>query len=166
MTAHTKDGSLLFPIAYHPFQRNRTCHFRVLYILLKSPVFWCKVPPTLTPPTRDLCLFSCPGPPGHFSANMALRLAFAGVRLSSQRCSSSILRRSLCNQVNQMEVADLSDAYCDILQYVEPVFKDYGGKLIFGGKIATIKCHEDNVLVRQALSEPGHGRVRKHFFES
>ena len=101
-----------------------------------------------------------------FSANMALRLAFTGVRLSSQRCSSSILRRSLCNQVNQMEVADLSDAYCDILQYVEPVFKDYGGKLIFGGKIATIKCHEDNVLVRQALSEPGHGRVRKHFFES
>ena len=63
---HTKDGSLLFPIAYHPFQINRKCHFRVLYILLKSPVFWCKVPPTLTSPTRDLCLFSCPGPPGHF----------------------------------------------------------------------------------------------------
>ena len=59
-----------------------------------------------------------------------------------------------------MNVADLSDAYDDILQYVEPGFKNYGGKLKFGGMISTVKCHEDNVLVKQALSEPGGNRVR------
>lgn len=63
---------------------------------------------------------------------------------------------------NQMNTADLSDAYNDILQYVEPnLFRNYGGKTKFGGIISTVKCHEDNVLVKQALSEEGNKRVRE-----
>lgn len=60
----------------------------------------------------------------------------------------------------ELKTADLSDAYSDILQYAEPVFKDYGGKKTFGGMISTVKCFEDNVLVKKALSEPGHGKVK------
>ena len=60
-----------------------------------------------------------------------------------------------------MDVADLSDAYSDILQYADSIFKDYGGKIKFGGKIVTVKCHEDNVLVKEALSEPGNGKVSR-----
>jgi regulator of ribonuclease activity A len=29
----------------------------------------------------------------------------------------------------------------------------------FSGVIATVRCHEDNVLLREAVSEPGAGRV-------
>ena len=61
----------------------------------------------------------------------------------------------------ELKTADLSDAYSSILQYVYPGFKDYGGKQTFGGMISTVKCHEDNVLVKQALSEEGSGKVRR-----
>lgn len=45
------------------------------------------------------------------------------------------------------------------LQIVEPIFKDYGGKLRFSGQAATVKCFENNPLVRMALEEKGDGRV-------
>ncbi|WP_180687023.1 ribonuclease E activity regulator RraA [Streptomyces gossypiisoli] len=35
----------------------------------------------------------------------------------------------------------------------------YSGRVRFGGVIDTVRCREDNVLVRTALSRPGHGRV-------
>ena len=40
-----------------------------------------------------------------------------------------------------------------------PVFKMYGGKAHFAGPAATIKCFEDNTLVKAALDTAGHGRV-------
>jgi regulator of ribonuclease activity A len=40
-----------------------------------------------------------------------------------------------------------------------PVFRDYGGVHAFAGEVATVKCFEDNSLVKAALDEPGHGRV-------
>lgn len=56
--------------------------------------------------------------------------------------------------------ADLCDKYADELQIVEPmVFGDFGGKLDFAGPISTVKCFEDNSLVRAALEKPGQGRV-------
>lgn len=71
-------------------------------------------------------------------------------------------RRYLSDSNNRMNTADLSDAYNDILQYVEPnLFRNYGGKTKFGGMISTVKCHEDNVLVKKALSEEGNKRVRR-----
>lgn len=98
---------------------------------------------------------------------MAVRLvAFA--RFSKPR-SKSVIPRSLVASFRQitkesssaMNTADLSDAYNDILQYVEPnLFKNYGGNVKFGGMISTVKCHEDNVLVKQALSEQGNKQVR------
>lgn len=66
----------------------------------------------------------------------------------------------------ELRTADLSDEYSDILQYVEPIFKDYGARKTFGGKVSTVKCFEDNVLVKTALSEQGNGRVRTGLFKS
>lgn len=40
-----------------------------------------------------------------------------------------------------------------------PVFKTYGGKAHFAGPAATIKCFEDNTLVKAALDTAGQGRV-------
>ncbi|MES1944401.1 ribonuclease activity regulator protein RraA [Salinisphaera sp. PC39] len=54
---------------------------------------------------------------------------------------------------------DLCDKYADELQIADPMFADLGGKLDFAGPISTIKCFEDNSKVREALEEPGKGRV-------
>jgi regulator of ribonuclease activity A len=40
-----------------------------------------------------------------------------------------------------------------------PVFRDYGKRLKFSGRVTTIKCFEDNTLVKAALDTPGDGRV-------
>jgi RraA family protein len=37
--------------------------------------------------------------------------------------------------------------------------RDLGGKMRFSGKISTVKCFENNPLVRKALEEDGQGRV-------
>lgn len=40
-----------------------------------------------------------------------------------------------------------------------PLFRDYGGQPRFFGQVSTVKCHEDNTLVKAALDSPGEGRV-------
>jgi len=54
---------------------------------------------------------------------------------------------------------DLCDDHGDLVQVAEPLFHDYGARRAFSGPIATIKCHEDNVLVRNTFETPGQGRV-------
>ena len=54
---------------------------------------------------------------------------------------------------------DLCDEYGDAVQVAEPVFRHYGAVVNFGGHVATIKCHEDNSLVAEAVKTPGDGRV-------
>ena len=58
-----------------------------------------------------------------------------------------------------ISTADLCDAHADELQIAEPGLVTIGGAPAFGGPIATVQVLEDNVLVRQALEEPGQGRV-------
>lgn len=40
-----------------------------------------------------------------------------------------------------------------------PTLSDFGGRLAFSGRAATVKCFENNPLVRATLEEPGAGRV-------
>ena len=40
-----------------------------------------------------------------------------------------------------------------------PVFHDYGKRIKFAGPVTTVKCFEDNSLVKAALDTPGQGRV-------
>ena len=51
--------------------------------------------------------------------------------------------------------ADVSGAF----RVLAPVFQSYGGKLVFAGPVTTVKCHEDNSLVKAAVESPGEGRV-------
>ena len=53
---------------------------------------------------------------------------------------------------------DLSDAAPEV-NAVELQFLNYGQFRQFGGPAVTIKCHEDNSLVKQCIEEPGQGRV-------
>ena len=57
-----------------------------------------------------------------------------------------------------IRTADLCDANEDadvLLLRLE----SYGARADFAGPISTVKVHEDNVLVKAALAEPGRGRV-------
>lgn len=59
----------------------------------------------------------------------------------------------------QFKTADLCDDHEDDISVAQPIFKDYGGNITFCGKISSVKCYEDNSLVREALNSPGDGHV-------
>ena len=60
----------------------------------------------------------------------------------------------------ELKTTDLCDEHIDKLRVGEPIgFKDYGGKKIFSGEIATLKCFENNPMVRNALGQNGTGKV-------
>ncbi len=54
---------------------------------------------------------------------------------------------------------DLCDAYPQLVRVLEPIMHNYGGRQSFGGEIVTIKCFEDNSLVREQVAQPGKGKV-------
>ena len=54
---------------------------------------------------------------------------------------------------------DLCDEYPDLVQVVEPMFSNFGGRSSFGGEIVTVKCFEDNSKVKELVGTPGHGKV-------
>ena len=53
---------------------------------------------------------------------------------------------------------DLSDEAPEVCA-LELQLVNYGQIRQFGGAVVTIKCHEDNSLVKQCVEEPGLGRV-------
>ena len=58
-----------------------------------------------------------------------------------------------------MPTADLCDDYGDAVRVLAGGFASYGGVGVFRGRISTLDVFEDNSLVRDALEEPGDGRV-------
>jgi regulator of ribonuclease activity A len=50
---------------------------------------------------------------------------------------------------------DLCDEFADHrhIQIAEPIFKAFGGKASFSGRVTTLKVFEDNVLIRKTLEE-------------
>ncbi|GAA1299956.1 ribonuclease E activity regulator RraA [Saccharothrix xinjiangensis] len=55
--------------------------------------------------------------------------------------------------------ADLYDEHGESVQCCDTQFRQFGGRTAFRGAITTVRCPEDNVLLRSVLAEPGHGRV-------
>ena len=65
---------------------------------------------------------------------------------------------------------NLSFATCDLcdahksdesgaFRVLLPVFRDFGATIKFCGPVVTVKCFEDNSLVKAAVDSPGDGRV-------
>ncbi|KZX77148.1 ribonuclease activity regulator protein RraA, partial [Oleiphilus sp. HI0009] len=54
---------------------------------------------------------------------------------------------------------DLCDEYPDLVEVVEPMFHNFGAVDAFGGEIVTVKCFEDNSVVKEQVGLPGEGRV-------
>ena len=55
--------------------------------------------------------------------------------------------------------ADLSDAHDADVHVLPLQLRDFGGRLAFHGEISTVRAFEDNSRVREAVNEPGRGRV-------
>ncbi|WP_339386648.1 ribonuclease E activity regulator RraA [Vibrio caribbeanicus] len=53
----------------------------------------------------------------------------------------------------------LCDIYSEQVDVVEPMFSNFGGRASFSGQITTVKCFEDNGLIRETLDQDGIGRV-------
>ena len=51
--------------------------------------------------------------------------------------------------MNHYVTPDLCDAYPDLVQVLEPMFANFGGRDSFGGQIVTVKCFEDNSRVKE-----------------
>ncbi len=58
-----------------------------------------------------------------------------------------------------MKTTDISDTYGAAVQVADAILNDYGGIKVFEGRITTLKLFEDNVLIHEAVQEPGEGRV-------
>jgi regulator of ribonuclease activity A len=70
----------------------------------------------------------------------------------------------------QLDIAMTNISTCDLcdthnadtsgnFRVLPPVFPSFGGVQKFSGMVSTVKCFEDNTSVKQALEEPGAGRV-------
>jgi regulator of ribonuclease activity A len=59
-----------------------------------------------------------------------------------------------------MKTTDLCDEFGDQVYVADPIgFRHFGRQHSFYGQIKTVKCYEDNSLVRAALVENGRGKV-------
>lgn len=54
---------------------------------------------------------------------------------------------------------DLSDEHPHHTEVVRPGLRHFGGRQRFCGPARTVRCYEDNTLVRAALEQPGDGAV-------
>jgi len=61
--------------------------------------------------------------------------------------------------MTQYVTPDLCDEYPELIQVVEPMFNNYGGRESFGGEIVTLKAFEDNSKVRELVATDGKGKV-------
>jgi regulator of ribonuclease activity A len=65
--------------------------------------------------------------------------------------------------MNNFSTCDLCDAHeadtSGAFRVLPDVFTSYGGHTAFSGQAVTLRCPEDNSRVREAVQEPGHGRV-------
>ncbi|SKA49191.1 ribonuclease E activity regulator RraA [Enterovibrio nigricans] len=59
----------------------------------------------------------------------------------------------------EYNTSELCDMYLDQVDVLEPMMNSYGGRSSFGGKITTVKCFEDNGVIRQVAEQNGEGCV-------
>lgn len=58
-----------------------------------------------------------------------------------------------------MKTADLIDNHAADLTLIHLPFRAFGQKPFFAAPAQTVKCHEDNTLIRAELEKQGEGRV-------
>lgn len=58
-----------------------------------------------------------------------------------------------------LKTTDLYDEFSAEVRVCLPIFRSFVGRAQFSGPASTIKCFEDNSRVKEAVNQPGEGRV-------
>jgi regulator of ribonuclease activity A len=59
----------------------------------------------------------------------------------------------------EYNTTELCATYADLVDVVEPIFSNYGGRFSFGGQVVTVKCFENNGLLLQLAKSKGEGKI-------
>lgn len=59
----------------------------------------------------------------------------------------------------EYNTSQLCDTYADLIDVIDPIFSNYGGRHSFGGKVVTIKCFEGTGLIQEMVTTNGVGKV-------
>jgi regulator of ribonuclease activity A len=65
----------------------------------------------------------------------------------------------MTEQPQHTATAYLADEIGPDIRSCDTQFRQFGGREAFEGRITTIRCFQDNLLVKRTLSEPGNGGV-------
>ena len=60
---------------------------------------------------------------------------------------------------DSISTADLYDEHGEALASCDTQFRQFGARTRFQGEIVTIRCHEDNAILKEVVREPGAGKV-------
>lgn len=63
------------------------------------------------------------------------------------------------SQAINVSTPDIADEFPDEVHALELPMRNFGGVQHFCGEVVTVKCHEDNSLVKELVGTPGEGRV-------
>lgn len=55
--------------------------------------------------------------------------------------------------------SELCDFYGDLVDVMDPIFCNYGGRSSFGGQVVTIKCFESSGIINTLVNNDGTGKV-------
>jgi len=58
-----------------------------------------------------------------------------------------------------VSVPDICDDFLEEVLVLDPLFSDFGARSRFSGEIVTVKCFEDNSLVKELVGTEGKDRV-------
>lgn len=59
----------------------------------------------------------------------------------------------------EYNTSELCNLYTDLIDVMEPIFSNYGGRSSFGGQVTTIKCFENNGVICDVVETDGTGKV-------
>lgn len=59
----------------------------------------------------------------------------------------------------EYDTSQLCDTYADLVDVIDPIFSNYGGRHSFGGKVVTIKCFEGTGLIEKIVQMDGVSKV-------
>ena len=65
----------------------------------------------------------------------------------------------MTNPIEPRATADLVDELGPDARSCDVQFRQFGGRSVFAGPISTVRCYQDNALLKSVLSEPGNGGV-------
>ncbi|MFF5704984.1 S-adenosylmethionine--2-demethylmenaquinone methyltransferase [Streptomyces sp. NPDC012794] len=69
------------------------------------------------------------------------------------------MRGARTPQPHPVPTADLHDEQGEDLGICATPFRRIGGRHLYAGPVRTVRCHEDNALLRELLHTPGGGAV-------